>query len=47
MKEFEEQIFLLNDKSSVSRLVIYSKQQRKPFFNGVAYSVNQMLKLVS
>ena len=31
MKEFDKQIFLLNDKSTVSRLVHFSRQQRKSF----------------
>ena len=47
MNEFEEQIFLLNDKSSVTRLTHYMQKERKPFFDGVVHTVKEMLNLLN
>ena len=47
MNEFEEQIFLLNDKSSVTRLTQFMHKQRKPFFDGVVHTAKEMLNLLN
>jgi hypothetical protein len=44
---FKDQIFLINDHSSVEKLLQYIKKPRKSFFDGVAYTANKMLELVS
>ena len=44
---FKDQIFLLNDHSSVEQLLQYIEKPRKSFFDGVAHNANKMLELVS
>jgi len=44
---FKDQIFLINDHSSVEKLLQYIEKPRKSFFDGVAHTVNKMLNLVS
>jgi hypothetical protein len=44
---FKDQIFLINDHSSVQKLLKYFEKPRKSFFDGVAHTVNKMLELVS
>ena len=44
---FKEQIFLINDHSSVEKLLQYIEKPRKSFFDGVAHTANKMLDLVS
>ena len=44
---FKDQIFLINDQSSVKKLLQYIAKPRKCFFDGVAYTANKMLDLVS
>ena len=44
---FEDQIFLINDHSSVEKLLQYIEKLRKSFFDGVAHTANKMLELVS
>ena len=44
---FEDQIFLINDKSSVEKLLHYIERPRKSFFDGVAHTANKMLELLS
>jgi hypothetical protein len=44
---FKDQIFLINDHSSVQKLLQYIEKPRKSFFDGVAYTANKMLELVS
>jgi hypothetical protein len=44
---FKDQIFLINDHSSVEKLLQYIEKPRKSFFDGVAHTANKMLKLVS
>ena len=44
---FKEQIFLINDHSSVEKLLQYIEKPRKSFFDGVAHTANKMLELVS
>jgi hypothetical protein len=44
---FKDQIFLINDHSSVEKLLQYIEKPRKSFFDGVAHTANKMLDLVS
>ncbi|MDB0030072.1 hypothetical protein N9E34_01275, partial [Opitutales bacterium] len=44
---FKGQIFLINDHSSVEKLLQYIEKPRKSFFDGVAHTANKMLELVS
>jgi len=44
---FKDQIFLINDHSSVQKLLQYIEKPRKSFFDGVAHTANKMLELVS
>jgi len=44
---FKGQIFLINDHSSVEKLLQYIEKPRKSFFNGVAHTANKMIELVS
>ena len=44
---FKEQIFLINDHSSVEKLLQYIEKPRKSFFDGVGHTANKMLDLVS
>ncbi|MDA8989173.1 hypothetical protein N9H22_01765 [Opitutales bacterium] len=44
---FKEQIFLINDHSSVEKFLQYIEKPRKSFFDGVAHTANKMLELVS
>jgi len=44
---FKDQIFLINDQSSVEKLLQYIEKPRKSFFDGVAHTANKMLNLVS
>ena len=44
---FKDQIFLINDHSSVEKLLHYIEKPRKSFFDGVAHTANKMLELVS
>ncbi len=44
---FKDQIFLINDHSSVEKLPHYIEKPRKSFFDGVAHTAHKMLQLVS
>jgi hypothetical protein len=44
---FKDQIFLINDQSSIEKLLQYIEKPKKSFFDGVAHTANKMLKLVS
>ena len=44
---FKDQSFLINDYSSVEKLLHYIEKPRKSFFDGVAHTANKMLELVS
>ena len=46
-KQLKDQIFLINDHSSVEKLLLYIEKPRKSFFDSVAHTANKMLKLVS
>ena len=43
----KDQIFLINDHSSVQKLLQYIEKPRKSFFDGVDHTANKMLELVS
>ena len=44
---FKDQIFLINNDSSLEKLLHYIEKPRKSFFDGVAHTANKMLELVS
>jgi hypothetical protein len=44
---FKDQIFLINNDSSVEKLIHYIEKPRQSFFDGVAHTSNKMLELVS
>lgn len=44
---FKDQIFLINDHSSVEKLLHYIDKPKKSFLDGVAHTANKMLELVS
>ena len=44
---FKDQIFLINNDSSVEKLIQFIQNPRKSFFDGVAHTANKMLELVS
>ena len=44
---FKDQIFLINDHSSVEKLLQYIDKPRKSFFDGVAHTAKEMLELDS
>ena len=46
MKEFEEQVFLLDDDSVTDRLLKSIQKPRKAHFDGAAYTAKEMLKLL-
>ena len=43
---FKDQIFLINDHSSVEKVLQNIEKPRKSFFDGVAHTANKMLELV-
>lgn len=47
LDEFSDQIYFLDNEDLISKLVTCFNKKRKPFFDGVAYAVNQMLRLIS
>lgn len=47
MEQFQDQIFLLNDITLTDRFNLFMQKPRKPFFDGVAYTQNNMLKLIN
>ena len=47
MKEFEDQIFLLNETTCMKSLCSFMETERKPFFNGVKRTAKDMIDLVS
>ena len=44
---FQDQVFLINDNSSVEKLLQYIEKPRKSFFDGVAHTAIKMVELVS
>jgi hypothetical protein len=44
---FQDQVFLINDHSSVEKLLQYIEKTSKSFFDGVAHTAIKMLELVS
>ena len=46
MQEYQDQVFLLNDSSVTQKLFSFLKKPRKTFFDGVAYTAENMLKVI-
>ena len=46
MNEFIDQVFLLNDDSTVARMISFLQKPRKHFFDGVAHTAKKMLKII-
>jgi hypothetical protein len=44
---FQDQILLINNDSSLEKLIQHIEKPRKSFFDGVAHTANKMLELVS
>lgn len=47
MEQFKDQVFLLNDINLTGRLDLFMQKPRKNFFDGVAYTLNNMLELTT
>jgi hypothetical protein len=47
IKEFEDQLFLLNDDSVTDRLIKSIRKPKKQHFDGVAYTAKEMIALLS
>ena len=47
IKEFEDQIFLLNENTFIENLISFMRCERKPFFNGVKRTAKDMIDLIS
>ena len=46
MQEYQDQVFLLNDSSVTQKLFSFLKKPRKTFFDGVAYTAENMLEVI-
>jgi len=46
MNEFIDQVFLLNDDSTVARMISFLQKPRQQFFDGVAHTAKKMLKII-
>jgi hypothetical protein len=46
IKDFEDQIFLINNSSFVDQLISFMKKERKPFFDGVNHTASEMIDLL-
>lgn len=47
MKDFEDQIFLINDSTVIDQLISFMKKERKPFFNGVNHTASEMINFLN
>ena len=45
-EQFSDQVFLLNDDKFTPQLLAFMQKKRKPFFDGVAYTTEQMLRIL-
>jgi len=45
INEFHDQVFLLNDDDCHELIISYMQKQRKPYFDGVAYTAQKLLEL--
>ena len=43
---FSDQVFLLNDQKLSDRIISFIQKRRKPFFDGVAHTANEMLNFL-
>ena len=46
-EQFSDQVFLLEDKEFISQLLAFMQKKRKPFFDGVAHTTEEMLRMLS
>ena len=46
-EEFSDQVFLLNNNTLIDRMIGFLNQKRKPFFDGVAYTAEDMIKMLN
>ena len=46
MKNFEDQIFLLNENTCMKKICSFMESERKPFFNGVKRTAMNMIDLI-
>ena len=46
-EQFSDQVFLLEDNEFISRLLTFMQKKRKPFFDGVAHTTEEMLRISS
>ena len=44
---FQDQIFLINESSHTEKIIQFSQRPRKPFFDGVVHTANNMVKILS
>ena len=44
---FQDQIFLINESSHAEKIVQFSQRPRKPFFDGVVHTADNLLKMLS
>ena len=45
-EQFSDQVFLLEDNKFISRLLAFMQKKRKPFFDGVAHTTEEMLRIL-
>jgi len=46
-EQFSDQVFLLEDHEFIPRLLDFMQKKRKPFFDGVAHTTEEMLRILS
>ena len=46
-EQFSDQVFLLNDDEFTPQLLAFMQKKRKPFFDGVAYTTKEMIRIFS
>ena len=46
-EQFSDQVFLLEDHEFISRLLAFMQKKRKAFFDGVAHTTEEMLRIMS
>ena len=46
-EQFSDQVFLLEDHEFISRLLAFMQKKRKAFFDGVAHTTEEMLRILS
>lgn len=46
-EEYSDQVLLLNDQKLIDRLIALHQNKRKPFFDGVGHTVEEMIKMLN